>query len=64
MKKRIARSIGEFDEPKALLRAEPLDDRADRWAGRYLGAGFAEPGSGAECARRWLIDISVELTPA
>jgi hypothetical protein len=64
MKERIARSIGEFDEPKALLRAEPFDDPADRWTRRYFGAGLAEPGPDAECARWWLIDISVELTSA
>jgi len=51
MKESIARSIGEFDEPKRLLRAEPFDDPADRWTGRYFGAGLAEPGSGAKNTR-------------
>jgi hypothetical protein len=31
MKEGVARPIGEFDEPKALLGIEPLDDTTDRW---------------------------------
>jgi len=64
MKERIARSIGEFYETKSLLRAEPFNNRADRWTGRYFGASLAEPGSGAENTRLWVIAISVELTSA
>jgi hypothetical protein len=31
VEKGVARSIGEFDESEALLRAKPLDDTLDWW---------------------------------
>ena len=31
MEEGVARPIEEFDEAKAFLRIEPLDDTADRW---------------------------------
>ena len=37
----VAGTIGEFDEAKSLLGAEPFDDSADWWAG-----GCLEPGLG------------------
>ena len=48
MEEGIARSIGEFDEPKPLLGSEPLDDSTDRWTGGSLEPSLAEPGSGSE----------------
>ena len=45
MQERVARPIGEFDEAKSLFGVEPLDDPADRWPGRGLKPGLAEPGA-------------------
>ena len=57
----IARPIGEFDETKPLVGAEPFDNATDGWPGRGLEPGLAEPRSGAECARFLVLGISVEL---
>jgi hypothetical protein len=54
VKERIARSIGEFDETKSLVGAEPFDNATDGWPRRGLEPELAEPESGAE-------RISVEL---
>jgi hypothetical protein len=48
MQKRIARTIEKFNEAKSLFGVEPFDDPTDRWPGRGLEPGPAEPGSGAE----------------
>jgi hypothetical protein len=60
MEESVARPIGEFDEAESLLSAEPFDDPTDRWAGRGLEPGLAEPGSGAESTRLRVVGISVE----
>ena len=48
----IAGPLREFDEPKAFVGVEPLDDTLDRGTGRCLEPGLGEPGSGSESA--WL----------
>jgi hypothetical protein len=48
MKKGVAGPVREFDEAKALVGIEPFDDAVDRWTGRRLEPGLAEPRSGAE----------------
>jgi hypothetical protein len=61
MQERIARPIGEFDGAKSLFWVEPFDDPADRWPGRGLKPGLAEPGSGSESTRLQLVGISVAI---
>ena len=61
MKERIAGPIEEFDEAKALLGTEPFDHPLDRGARGCFEPGLAEPGSGAEGTRLWVVGIHVEL---
>jgi hypothetical protein len=61
MKESVAGPIGEFDEAKSLLGVEPLDHPMERRAGRCLEPGLAEPRSGAESARLWVVSIGVEV---
>ena len=61
MKKRIAGPIGEFDEAKPLLGAEPFDHCMDWRAGGCLEAGLAEPGSSSKSAGLRLIFVGVEV---
>ena len=56
----VAGPIGKFNEAKSLFGVEPFDDPADRWSGRGLEPGLAEPGSGAECPRLGVEGLSVE----
>jgi len=51
MQESVTGPVGEFDEPKALLGAEPLDDATDGWPGRGLEPGLGKSGSGAERTR-------------
>jgi hypothetical protein len=64
MKERIAGPIEEFDEAKAFLGTEPFDRPLHWRAGWWLEPGLAEPGSGAECARLWVIGIGVGVASA
>jgi hypothetical protein len=57
----VARPIREFDESEPLLRAKPLDHPVHWWTGRCLEPGLAEPGSGSESTRLWVVGISVEV---
>ena len=61
MKEGITGPIGEFDEAKALFRAEPFRDPTDRWTGRCLDEGSVEPGSGSESTMLRIVGISVEF---
>jgi hypothetical protein len=61
MKERIARPIGEFNEAKPLFGVEPFDDPSDGRAGRWLEPGLAEPGSGSESRKLWVVGIGVEV---
>ena len=61
MEEGVARPIEEFNKAKSLFGVEPFDDPADRWSGRGLEPGLAEPGSGAECTRLGVEGVSVEL---
>ena len=44
MKEGVARPIGEFNEPKAFLGIEPLDDTTDRWTGGCLDGSSTVSG--------------------
>jgi hypothetical protein len=57
----VAGPIGEFDEPKAFLGIEPLDDATDRWTGGGLEPGLVKPGSGSERTGLWVITVGVEV---
>jgi hypothetical protein len=61
MKEGVAGPIREFDEPEAFVGVEPLDDPVDGRTGRCLEPGLAEPGSGSESTRLWLVGIGVEV---
>jgi len=61
MKEGVPGPIGEFDEAKALLGAEPLDDTVNRGTGRCLEGRSVEPGWGSESAGLWVVDVSVEV---
>ena len=52
MKEGVAGPIGEFNEAKPLLGAEPFNDPTDRWPGRGLKPGLAESGSGSKSTGR------------
>jgi hypothetical protein len=58
----IAGPIREFDEAKAFLGIEPLDDTTDRWTGGGLKSGLAKPGASAESTGLWMVGIDVEVT--
>jgi hypothetical protein len=62
MEEGVARPVEEFDEAKAFLRIEPLDDATDGWPGRGVEPGLAEQGSGAESTGLWMVGIGVEVT--
>src|SRR5215469_12272431 len=61
MKEGVAGPIREFNEAKPFFGAEPFNDSTDRWTGRGLKPGLAEPGSGSESAGLRLVGIGVEL---
>ena len=57
----VAGPIREFDKPEAFLGIEPLDDTMDRWTGRCLEPGLAEPALGAEGTGLWVVGVDVEV---
>jgi hypothetical protein len=62
MKEGVPGPIGEFDEAKAFLGIEPLDDTTGRWTGGGLKSGLAKPGASAESTGLWMVGIVVEVT--
>jgi hypothetical protein len=54
MKEGVPGPIGEFDEAKAFLGIEPLDDTTGRWTGGGLKSGLAKPGASAESTGLWM----------
>jgi hypothetical protein len=61
MEEGLTRPIGEFDEPKALLGIEPLDDAPNWRAGRCLEPGLDKAGASAEGMGLWVVGIGVEV---
>src|SRR5262249_1296729 len=61
MKEGVAGPIREFNEAKSLFGVEPFDDPADRWPGRGVESGLAEPGSGSKSTGLWVVGIGVEV---
>jgi hypothetical protein len=61
MKEGVAGTIREFDEPKAFLGIEPLDDSTNWRARRCVQGGSVEAGTGAKGTRLHVIGIGVEV---
>ncbi|MFL5266498.1 MAG: hypothetical protein ACJ8AH_07860 [Stellaceae bacterium] len=64
MEKRIARSVRQFDKPKASFGFEPFDDGTYRWAGWRFESRRAEARRGSKISKMRVISIVVEVTAA
>src|SRR5207248_10464974 len=64
VQERVAGAVRQLDKAEALFGLEPLDDRLNRRSGGFLETRSAEPRRRTKIARRLLIVLIVEGTPA